>query len=288
MNDETALVARPYSAPMTAADLRAQVNLVQGIMKAVMKDGTHFGTIPGTPKPTLYKAGAEKLCATFHLCPSFIVDDLSGGDQYRYRVTCRATHQGTGIVVAEGVGSASSNEEKYKWRKAVCKEEFQATPEDRRRVKYAKGRESYYTIEQVRTEPADIDNTVLKMACKRAFVAATLNAVAASDIFTQDIEDLSAELRDGEDDGGEPPKRSAPKQPKPPQGVNGAAAAGDNAPATDGHIAHLRKQLSGENGGPTEAEALKAFGIESLAGITLGQWKAIRAWVDDPTKAPAK
>jgi hypothetical protein len=35
-----------------------------------------------------------------------------------------------------------------------------------------------------------MDNTIMKMACKRALVAATLNATAASDIFTQDVEDM--------------------------------------------------------------------------------------------------
>src|SRR5207244_3788998 len=35
----------------------------------------------------------------------------------------------------------------------------------------------------------DTYNTVLKMACKRALVAAVLNGTAASDIFTQDLDD---------------------------------------------------------------------------------------------------
>jgi hypothetical protein len=33
------------------------------------KSLTHFGTIPGTPKPSLWKAGAEVLCMTFRLAP---------------------------------------------------------------------------------------------------------------------------------------------------------------------------------------------------------------------------
>ena len=37
-------------------------------------------------------------------------------------------------------------------------------------------------------------NTVLKMAKKRALVDAVLTATAASDIFTQDLEDISANL----------------------------------------------------------------------------------------------
>ena len=38
--------------------------------------------------------------------------------------------------------------------------------------------------------PADYYNTVLKMAKKRAHVDAVLTATAASDIFTQDVEDM--------------------------------------------------------------------------------------------------
>ncbi len=43
--------------------------------------------------------------------------------------------------------------------------------------------------------PADNYNTVLKMAKKRALVDAVLTATAASDIFTQDLEDITREHR---------------------------------------------------------------------------------------------
>lgn len=184
-----------YQEPLTAVALRAQVNLVQEVMQAVMKRDTHYGTIPGTPKPTLYKPGAEVLAATFRIAVSYKIEDLSTPDAVRYRVAAVGTHQTTGIVMGEGMGECSSNEEKYKWRKAINANEFSATPEDRRRVKYGK----QYDTNQVRTEPADLANTVLKMACKRAQVAMTLNVTAASDIFTQDIEDLPEELRPGVD-----------------------------------------------------------------------------------------
>jgi hypothetical protein len=36
----------------------------------------------------------------------------------------------------------------------------------------------------------ELDNTILKMAMKRAHIAATLNATGASRIFTQDVEDM--------------------------------------------------------------------------------------------------
>ena len=184
-----------YQEPLTAMAIRAQVNLVQEVMQAVMKKDTHYGTIPGTPKPTLYKAGAEVLAATFRIAVSYDVVDLSTDDYVRYRVTATGTHQTTGYVMGAGMGECSSGEEKYKWRKAASANEFSATPEDRRRTKFGKS----YDVQQVRTEPADLANTILKMACKRAQVAMTLNVIAASDCFTQDIEDLPEELRPGVD-----------------------------------------------------------------------------------------
>jgi hypothetical protein len=57
------------------------------------------------------------------------------------------------------------------------------------------------------------------MACKRAMIAMTLNVTAASDIFTQDIEDLPEELR---------PQEQAPTQSNKPEPV-------PHDPAVSGH-----------------------------------------------------
>lgn len=182
-------------------EIRQRVNLVQEVMRGIMKVDTHYGTIPGTPKPTLYKPGAEVLCVTFRVAQEYKIEDLSTHDIARYRVTCIGRHQTTGIVLGEGVGECSSGEEKYKWRGAVCAEEFDLTPENMRRLKFYKNGDKKT---QIRTEAADMSNTVLKMACKRAMIAMTLNVTAASDIFTQDIEDLPEELRDHESKSGQP------------------------------------------------------------------------------------
>lgn len=177
---------------LTAANVREHVNLIQEVMAAVMKKDTHYGVIPGCKLPSLYKAGSEVLLATFRIAVSVHVDDLSTDDAIRYRVRTVGTHQGSGIVVGEGIGECSSNEEKYKWRKCWTKEEFDAAPETRRRQKFTRnGKEM-----QIRTEPADLANTVLKMAKKRAQIDMTLTATAASDCFAQDYEDLPEELRE--------------------------------------------------------------------------------------------
>ena len=192
--DATTAVDRPA----TAAEIRATVNLIQEVMQAVMKDGVHYGTIPGTTKPTLYKAGAEKILSTFRIGVDPEVEDLSTEDEARVRVRARGVHQSTGQYLGAGVGECSSNEDKYRWRATVSDAEWHATPEDRRRIKYARIRKSDDTGEtrQVRTHPADIANTVLKMAKKRAQIDLCLTVTAASDVFAQDIEDLLAEIRE--------------------------------------------------------------------------------------------
>lgn len=211
-----ALVKTEQMQVMSAEDMRARINAVQQVMRAVMKDGTHFGTIQGTDKPTLYKAGSEVLLATFYIGTRVEVEDLSTDDERRYRVKVIGVHQPTGMVVGEGVGECSTSEEKYRWRNAVCDEEFEATPTNRRRVKYSRRwnkamrAHDVFTSQQVRTEPGDLANTVLKMAKKRAQIDFTLTALGASDIFTQDIEDLPDELRQAAGEEGQATQPASP------------------------------------------------------------------------------
>jgi len=208
-----ALAAHQSGGRMAVADIITHVALVQEVMRAVMKEGVHFGIIPGTDKPTLYKAGAEVLCMAFRVADSYAVEDLSADGMVRYRVTCTGTHQTTGTVLGTGMGEASSGEEKYKWRKAYD-DEFEATPENLRRIKMGK-----YKTKQIRTEPADLANTVLKMANKRAKMAMVLNVTAASDCFSQDLEDMDEALRDHltrQGDGGASADTAAAGRQVPP------------------------------------------------------------------------
>lgn len=274
---------------MTAVEMKAQVQRIQQVMKAVMKAGTHYGKIPGAgEKMTLFKPGAEVLCVTFRIAPKFRVEDLSDEDCIRYRVTCIGEHQTTGVVLAEGVGEASSNEEKYKWRAAVCDEEYDATPEDRRRIKWKRGASgNTYSIRQVRTEPADIANTVLKMAAKRAQVAMSINATGASDIFTQDLEDMPEELREhiGDDGNGgrdDPPRRRS-QQTQPPRSrsasSNGNGSSGGSR-ATEKQIRLISVKL--DQAGIPENEFFARFGINSIAELPFARVNEALAWIQNP------
>lgn len=223
MQNEVYDVAVRESTPLTAAQIKAQVNLIQEVMQAVMKKDVHYGVIPGTPKPTLYKAGAEKILSTFRIGVEPETEDLSNYETAHYRVKAKGFDQKTGALLGVGVGECSSDEEKYKWRRPVCDEEFNETPDDRKRIvwKRGSGNNTNYQQKQIRTNPADVANTILKMAKKRAQIDLTLTVTAASDVFDQDLEDLPEELRqeNGEQKAAlkEPQKKAAAEKKDVPQ-----------------------------------------------------------------------
>lgn len=187
---------------MSVVEMTERINAIQQVTRTKMLENVHFGVIPGTDKPTLFKAGSEMLLTMFSIAVAPTVLDLSGPDRFRYRVTASGIHVPTQAMVGQGLGECSSDEDRYRWRSAICIEEFQSFPESERRIKWGRAKGGgYYKAEQVRTNPADIGNTVLKMAKKRAQIDMTLTALGVSDLFNQDIEDMPPELRQGGDDG---------------------------------------------------------------------------------------
>lgn len=199
---------------MTVTEIVGHVQLIQNVMAYVMKEGEHYGIIPGCgSKPALLKPGAEKLSLTFRLAPKYQIKKTDLPNNHReYEITCRLVHINTGQVFGEGVGSCSTMESKYRWRESQRKcPKCGATAIIKGKAEYgggwlcfqkkggcnAKFKDGDTSIEgQIcgKVENPDIVdqyNTVLKMAKKRAHVDATLTATAASDIFAQDIEDFS-------------------------------------------------------------------------------------------------
>lgn len=286
MNAVVPLTETPNAlAPLTAKDLHARVQLIQKAMKAVMKDKVHYGIVPGTPKPSLWKAGAEVLCAMFHIAPSYRIEDLSDHDCIRYRIACVGTHQISGAVLGEGMGECSSNEKKYKWRQVKSAREYDNTDESRRRIEFGYDREKReeYEILQVRQEPADIANTVLKMACKRAQVAMVINVTAASDIFAQDLEDLPEGYLDehglSSGNGGRSPSgngRSTKPQTNPPQARSNGGASGPKK-ATEKQVALLFRRLE-ENSVPA-AQFNEHFGIKEVADLPIDKVDLALKWI---------
>ena len=200
---------------MSADRLLKQVQLIQEVMAKVMKVDEHYGTIPGTKKPSLWKPGAEKIGTTFRLAPSYQItrSDLPGGHR-EYEIVCTLTHIPTGQIIGQGVGSCSTMEGKYRFRDAGPEITNIPVPKNywnlRKQNKMdeaqsliggkgftAKKTDDGWFIAKKSGEkiehdnPADYYNTALKMSKKRAHVDAILTATACSDIFTQDVEDMS-------------------------------------------------------------------------------------------------
>ena len=128
------------------------------------------------------------------------MEDLSVDDCSRYRVITRLTNSRTGEFLGAGVGEASTDETKYKWRRTYSKPEFEATDPDRRRLKYGqyKGNDGKWVDAkemQVRQESADLADTVLKMAKKRSRLR-NAHGYWRVQHFEQDLEDLPEETRE--------------------------------------------------------------------------------------------
>jgi hypothetical protein len=232
-NHELVPTTESLEARLSLQQIEDRRTAIMQLMKKVMRKGIDYGRIPGAPKPSLLKPGAEKICSMFQLSNRISTTDLSTVGEVRYEAKVQLFTP-TGVMVGEGMGTASSHETKYKWRAALCKEEWEATSADCRRLVYKKdGRGGIYQIAQIRTEEADQANTVLKMAVKRAHIAATLAATGCSDIFTQDFPDVDEDQAEGEGDESngngngeeeEPPRQAPPaKKPAPAQAPPPAA-----------------------------------------------------------------
>src|ERR1700674_1973830 len=240
--------------------IKLRVQAIQQLMAEVLKPGTKdnewsgdYGIIPGTgKKPSLWKSGSEQILAMFQIAVDPMVEDLSSEDCFRYRVTTRLTHAPSGQFLGAGVGEASSDETKYKWRRTYSQKEYEATPVDRRRVKFSQykdGNGMWADKEelQVRQDPADIANTILKMAKKRSQIDATLTVTGASSMFDQDLEDLPEQQRE------EPKKR----------GRKGTAPANTDVMCTDcrainGHLPSCKHAKKQEAAPPDEKQATTA------------------------------
>ncbi len=257
---------------LTAPEMKAHVQRIQQVIRAVMKEGVHYGKIPGTDKPTLLKPGAEVLCATFRIAPSYEVTDLSTDDCVRYRIVCIGTHQGTGIVLGHGMGEASTGEEKYKWKRAGQRE-YEGTDADRRRIKYGYNaqKNAEYEIFQVRTNPADVANTVLKMGCKRALVAMTLNVTAASDCFNQDLEDLPEGMM-GEDPAPPGARTETRRTPSAPRSTGES-----KGKASEKQVKMLLAKLS--DAGIDGPQFCEQFGIEQVADLPWSKVDEALGWI---------
>lgn len=166
---------------LTFNEAKQRLIMLQTFVKEMMIPGVDYGIIPGCPKPSLLKSGAEKLCDIYGfsklISVSNRVEDWQEGF-FSYEVKATLINKRTGLVEAEGVGCCNSKERKYKKQDAFS-----------------------------------ISNTILKMAKKRAIVDAVLSATRSSGIFSQDIEEIDLK---GNEANGPSPLRVLPVQSNKP------------------------------------------------------------------------
>lgn len=206
---------------MEVSAIRDRLNAVETLMRGVMQKDIHFGVIKGCGnKPTLLKPGAEMLGMMFRLSPRLKMEITNMPNGHReYSVTCNMVHIATGELWAEGVGSCSTMESKYRWRSGEAIDTGRPVPKaywdaknagDYKKMAQLLGGPNFvakktaagFTIHEKSGEKAenpdiaDCYNTCLKMAKKRAQIDATLSALGCSHMFTQDIEDLPVGMYD--------------------------------------------------------------------------------------------
>lgn len=232
--------------PMNETQIREQVDLIQRVMKKVMKADVHYGAIPGCgDKPALLKPGAEKICLTFRLAAKFEVNyvDLPGGHR-EYQVKCTLVSP-SGSVVGEGIGVCSTMESKYRYRWDATGREVPRTYWENRDPDLLGGTQfvprknggKWMIYQKVDYDnPADYYNTCAKMAKKRAHVDATITTTAASDIFEQDIEEMV--------EAGIPVNENTPQNRPGRQAVNKAQSEGD--PEHKAHVIANLEAVAGE------------------------------------------
>jgi hypothetical protein len=304
---------------LSVADVRNQIAQVQSLMKSTFQDGTHFGKIPGCgDKPTLLKAGAEKIGFMFKLAPSIeIREEKHQGSEHRtYQVTVTLTHTPSGNIVGQGVGICSTLESKYRFRwdatgESVPEAYWEARDSDLIGGPSYTARKSggkWQVHRKVEHDnPADYYNTCLKMGKKRAQVDACLSAVACSDIFTQDIEDAPvkpqaapAQTQRAPEPAPQPPP-AAPVPAATPEsgdaweGFDEAAPAAPVAPPahtgwqadviSEGQRRRLYAISKGQEANGRHPNAVKKYisdnyGLNSTNDIKRGDYDAIVTWVE--------
>lgn len=318
--------------PRSAAEIREQINLIQTVMKDAMQgptkeapEGVHYGIIPGTKKPTLLKAGAEKLSLLFRLRPliesgkDIVQTDLGGGHR-EITVYCHIVNN-NGTELATGIGSCSTMETKYRYRGGEKKPTGEMVPKDYWNLKKeGKLQEAQDLIggrgfgvakidgawlvcsigeKQENPDIADVYNTVLKIAKKRAYIDGILSATAASDIFTQDMEDTAAAAAPAPANGAaeKPPvqmpaeKTASPAAAAAPAGADAPGDAQEPAPGDDvlpeNAISEPQRKrffAKWKGAGKTE-EQVKHYlklkiGSESSKHITKDVYEEVCAWAE--------
>lgn len=156
MADNTQMVSTT-SYDLTPSNIEAEIakavkarEYLDILFESLLQEKVDYDRIPGTDRPTLLKPGAEILCKVFHLAQGKADmieqhEDFEKGI-FSYVVGMPLIHIDSGLQIAYGIGTANSYEKKYRYRK-----------------------DKKTGAQYENPDPADSQNTLVKMANKRAF-----------------------------------------------------------------------------------------------------------------------
>lgn len=229
MFDAESTEFKPETKPVTSSGARGltveEAKLFDDEMNrfidTVLIAGVDFGIIPNCKKPTLLKSGAEKILNYLGLIArtevtNRVEDYNVGFFSYETKVYLIDYN---GVVKGEGIGITNTREGKY-----------------------------------AKTNGYAVQNTVLKMAKKRALVDAALNVGNLSARFTQDVEDMNIEPDNA---GGKNPEDL--KQPSKL-----------SRPATKKQLEYLQKLMQQHGNTPETMNKYvkQTYGIDDYTKIT--------------------
>jgi hypothetical protein len=158
-------------------------------VRSEMKEGHHYYTFGGSKdKPSLKKEGAHNLIGLYNVRPEYdqTVEHLDNG-HFNICVKCRLYSLKSEKEVAQGEGAASSMEPKYKYRWVPKDEVPKKYNADDLPKKWVFNKPKFRVENE---DPYELFNTLVKMADKRACVAAASHLPIVSELFTQDVEDM--------------------------------------------------------------------------------------------------
>lgn len=186
----------------------------------ILKENLDYWTIPGTWKPTLYKAGAEKLRFVYWFTVEMEKTDQEldvQNDFYTcdYKATVRSK---SWQLLSQCEGNCSTQESKYFYNFSLAGPQPSYDEATILKEKWLGKRKKIWDkwvfLEKIESKnKIGLRNTIQKMAQKRAFVWAILIATGASEFYTQDLEDMDIPIVDWEIE---------PEQPKGDESKSGA------------------------------------------------------------------
>lgn len=138
------------------ANIMQKISSFQSVVQKTLKQNHDYGIIPGTPKPTLLKPGAEKIHMLMGLQSEYeIMEKVQDYEKGFFAFTVKCKLYKGDVKITEGLGHCNTKEKKF-----------------------------------IKIDPYTMANTSLKMAKKRSQIDATLAIASLSDIFAQDLEDM--------------------------------------------------------------------------------------------------